>query len=139
VLLDNIKLVDRGSFLEAEIRRLLGSGPYPSRNVDANIADLKAQLAANEKGVQELRRIVAHFGLATTQAYMGHVQDNAEESVRRVLAELAPGRFECPMDDGAVIVVAVAIGIRSIVTLEKQLLNNYGRKLGIKWLSCTAK
>jgi 5-oxoprolinase (ATP-hydrolysing) len=93
VLLDNIKIVDGGVFLEETIRELLSSGQYPARNVDANIADLKAQLAANEKGVQELRRIVAYFGLEVTQAYMKHVQDNAEESVRRVLADLSSGHF----------------------------------------------
>lgn len=109
VLLDNITLVDGGRFLEAEIRALLASGAYPSRNVDNNIADLKAQIAACEKGVQELRRIVSHFGLEVVQAYMQHVQDNAEESVRRVLDVLKPGRFEYPMDDGSRIVVSVDI------------------------------
>ena len=109
VLLDNIKIVDGGRFLEAEMRELLSSGRYPARNIDANIADLKAQLAANEKGVQELRRIVAYFGLEVTQAYMQHVQDNAEESVRRVIADLSPGHFECVMDDGAVIAVTISI------------------------------
>ena len=109
VLMDNIKLVDRGEFLEPEIRALLASGTYPSRGIDNNVADLKAQLAANEKGVQELRRIVDHFGLEVTQAYMRHVQDNAEESVRRVLSTLEPGHFSCPMDDGAEITIDVSI------------------------------
>jgi len=109
VLLDNIELVDGGRFLEREIRGALASGPYPSRNPDNNIADLKAQIAACEKGVQELRRIVGHFGLEVVQAYMRHVQDNAEESVRRVIDVLKTGRFEYPMDDGSRIVVAVTI------------------------------
>jgi 5-oxoprolinase (ATP-hydrolysing) len=109
VLIDNIKLVDRGHFLEAEIRAVLASGRYPSRNPDSNIADLKAQIAACEKGVQELRRVVEHFGLDVVHAYMGHVQDNAEESVRRVIDTLNTGSFECPMDDGSKIKVRVSI------------------------------
>ena len=109
VLIDNFRLVEEGRFREKALRELLGSGPYPVRNVEQNIADLKAQIAANEKGVYELRRMVAHFGLATVVAYMGHVQDNAEESVRRVIDVLKPGRFEYAMDDGSVIAVAVSI------------------------------
>ena len=109
VLIDNIKLVDQGRFLETEIRAVLASGRYPSRNPDSNIADLKAQIAACEKGVQELRRVVEHFGLDVVHAYMGHVQDNAEESVRRVIDVLKTGSFECPMDDGAKIKVQVSI------------------------------
>ncbi|MCW5731423.1 MAG: hydantoinase B/oxoprolinase family protein [Alphaproteobacteria bacterium] len=109
VLLDNIKLVDRGTFLESEIERVLMSGRYPARNVKQNIADLKAQIAACEKGAQELRRIVAQYGLDVVHAYMGHVQDNAEESVRRVLGRLKNGSFTYPMDDGAKIVVGVRI------------------------------
>ncbi len=109
VLIDNIKLVDRGHFLEAEIRAVLASGRYPSRNPDSNIADLKAQIAACEKGVQELRRVVEHFSLDVVHAYMGHVQDNAEESVRRVIDILNTGSFECPMDDGSKIKVRVSI------------------------------
>ena len=109
VLIDNLKLVDKGRFLEQEIRKILASGRYPSRNPDSNIADLKAQIAACEKGVQELRRVVEHFGLAVVHAYMGHVQDNAEESVRRVIEVLKSGCFECPMDDGSKIKVEVSI------------------------------
>ncbi len=109
VLIDNIKLVDRGRFLETEIRAVLASGRYPSRNPDSNIADLKAQIAACEKGVQELRRVVEHFGLEVVHAYMGHVQDNAEESVRRVIEVLQTGSFECPLDDGSKIKVQVSI------------------------------
>jgi 5-oxoprolinase (ATP-hydrolysing) len=110
VLLDNVKLVERGEMLEAEMRQRLASGPYPARNIDQNIADLRAQIAANEKGVQELRRMVTHFGLDTVRAYMQHVQDNAEECVRRVIGKLGDGAFEYEMDNGAVIRVAVRVG-----------------------------
>ena len=85
VQINNVKLVDRGVLQEAAIIALLQSGEYPSRNPQQNLADLKAQIAANEKGVQELRKMVEHFGLGMVQAYMRHVQDNAEESVRRVI------------------------------------------------------
>ncbi len=109
VLIDNFKLVDRGRFREAEMRALLAGGAYPARNVDQNIADLQAQIAANNKGVQELKRIIEHFSLEVVHAYMGHVQDNAEEQVRRVLDVLADGRFTYPLDNGAVIDVEVTI------------------------------
>lgn len=113
VQIDNVKLVDAGVLREAEIIALLESGEYPSRNPQQNLADLKAQIAANEKGVQELRRMVEHFGLAVVQAYMQHVQDNAEESVRRAITRLAArlhdGRFTLPLDNGAQITVAVRI------------------------------
>jgi 5-oxoprolinase (ATP-hydrolysing) len=109
VLIDNFLLVEQGRFREAEVRALLASGRYPVRNVEQNIADLRAQIAANEKGVQELRRMVEHFGLDVVRAYMGHVQDNAEESVRRVIEVLKDGAFELPLDNGAVIRVAIKI------------------------------
>ena len=109
VLITNFKLVDRGHFLETEVRELLASGRYPARNPDQNVADLRAQIAANQKGVEELRQLVAHFGLDTVQAYMKHVQDNAEESVRRVITALKEGAFELPLDNGAVIKVAVRV------------------------------
>jgi len=109
VLIDNFKLVDQGSFLEAEITELLLSGKYPTRNTHQNIADLKAQIAACEKGVQELRRMVGHFGLEVVQAYMGHVQDNAEESVRRVLDVLDDCAFTYPMDDGSQIQITIKV------------------------------
>ncbi len=89
---------------------MLTSGKYPVRNVQQNIADLRAQVAANEKGVQELGRMVEHFGLDVVRAYMRHVQDNAEESVRRVLGVLKDGSFELPMDNGAVIRTKISIG-----------------------------
>jgi 5-oxoprolinase (ATP-hydrolysing) len=110
VLIDNFLLVDEGHFREKETIALLGSGRYPVRNVQQNIADLQAQIAANEKGVQELRRMVAHFGLDVVRAYMRHVQDNAEESVRRVIGVLKDGAFHYPLDNGAEIKVQIKIG-----------------------------
>ncbi len=109
VLLDNVQLVAEGRFLDAEMRALLGGGPYPSRNVDQNLADLRAQVAACAKGASELARMVAHFGLPVVRAYMRHVQDNAEESVRRVLGVLKDGRFDYRMDSGATIRVDISI------------------------------
>ncbi|ESA38788.1 n-methylhydantoinase b acetone carboxylase subunit alpha [Leptolyngbya sp. Heron Island J] len=108
VLIDNFQLVDRGQFRENELLELLTQAPYPVRNPHQNIADLQAQIAANEKGVQELHKMVDHYGLATVQAYMQHVQDNAEESVRRVIEVLNPGQFTYHMDDGAQVQVAIS-------------------------------
>jgi 5-oxoprolinase (ATP-hydrolysing) len=110
VLFDNFLLVEEGRFREVELRRLLQEHPYPARNPQQNVADLKAQIAANEKGVAELRKMVAHFGLSVVQAYMGHVQDNAAESVRRVL-DLLPDESACsyPTDTGQVIKVKISI------------------------------
>lgn len=109
VLLDNILLVDGGIFQEDVIVGHLKSGQYPSRNVYQNIADLKAQIAACEKGIQELRKMVDHYGISVVHAYMQHVQDNAEESVRRVLDVLKEGSFTYPMDDGFEITVNISI------------------------------
>ena len=109
VLIDNFKLVDGGRFREAAMRQLLTSGRYPARNPDQNIADLKAQIAANEKGVQEIGKMIEHYGLNVVHAYMKHVQDNAEEHVRRVLDVLKDGRFRYPLDDGAVVAVQIRI------------------------------
>ncbi|OKH88222.1 hydantoinase B/oxoprolinase family protein [Thalassospira sp. TSL5-1] len=109
VLIDNFKLVDQGKFDEAGLRALLEGATYPARNPYQNIADLQAQIAANEKGVQELRKMVDHFGLEVVHAYMKHVQDNAEESVRRVLEGLNDGEFAYEMDNGAVVRVKVTI------------------------------
>lgn len=109
VQINNVKLVEAGNLREAEMVALLQSGEYPSRNPAQNMADLKAQIAANEKGVQELRRMVEQFGLDVVQAYMRHVQDNAEESVRRVITRLKNGAFTLPLDNGAQIQVAVRV------------------------------
>ncbi len=110
VLIDNFLLVEQGRFREKETVALLTSGKYPVRNVEQNVADLRAQVAANEKGVQELRRMVEHFGLDVVRAYMRHVQDNAEESVRRVIGVLKDGEFDLPLDNGARIRVRIHIG-----------------------------
>jgi 5-oxoprolinase (ATP-hydrolysing) len=109
ILIDNFKLVDQEQFQEAEILKLLTESPYPARNPAQNLADLKAQIAANQKGVQELQKMVAHFGLETVQAYMQHVQDNAEASVRSAIEALHNGNFTDVMDDGSQIQVDVKI------------------------------
>ncbi len=109
VQINNVKLVDQGVLREAEMVALLQSGEFPSRNPQQNMADLKAQIAANEKGVQELRKMADQFGLDVVQAYMGHVQDNAEESVRRVITRLKDGAFTLPLDNGAQIQVAIRV------------------------------
>ena len=109
VLIDNFKIIEGGRFREAEFRALLGAAKHPARNPDQNIADLKAQIAANEKGVAELMRMVRDFGLDVVHAYMRHVQDNAEEMVRRVIDRLQDGEFAYEMDNGAVIRVAVRV------------------------------
>ncbi len=113
VQINNVKLVERGVLREAEMIALLESGEYPSRNPQQNMADLRAQIAANEKGQQELRRMVGEFGLDVVQAYMRHVQDNAEESVRRVITRLKDGQFTLPLDNGAQISVAVKVDAQS--------------------------
>ncbi len=94
VLIDNFLLVAEGRLREAETAALLSSGPYPARNVPQNLADLRAMIAANEKGAQELLHMVEHFGLEVVQAYMRHVQDNAEEAVRRVIDALQGRRVQ---------------------------------------------
>jgi 5-oxoprolinase (ATP-hydrolysing) len=109
VYIDNFKLVDRGRFREKEILALLTGGAYPARNPVQNIADLKAQIAANEKGVQELRKMVRHFTLPVVRAYMRHVQDNAAESVRRVIDRLHDSSFTSEMDQGTVINVRITV------------------------------
>jgi 5-oxoprolinase (ATP-hydrolysing) len=109
ILIDNLKLVDRGRFCEADLMAALTDHAWPARNPRQNVADLKAQIAANEKGVQELRKMVGHFGLDVVQAYMAHVQDNAEESVRRVIARLSDSSFTYPTDQGAVIEVKITV------------------------------
>ena len=109
VYIDKFLLVERGRFREAELYELLRGGPYPARNPLQNVNDLKAQIAANEKGARELRRMVDAFSLATVQAYMGHVQDNAAESVRRVIDRLKDSEFSTETDQGAVIKVKITV------------------------------
>ncbi|MGA3399558.1 MAG: hydantoinase B/oxoprolinase family protein [Acetobacteraceae bacterium] len=109
VVIDDFLLVDGGHFREAEFRALLRGAKYPARSPDVNVADIKAQVAANEKGVQELRRVVAQYGWPTVSAYMRHVMNNAEESVRRVIGRLGNGRFTYMMDNGLPLCVAVSV------------------------------
>jgi 5-oxoprolinase (ATP-hydrolysing) len=109
VVIDDFLLVDGGHFREAELRALLAGAKYPARSPDVNVADIKAQVAANEKGVQELQRVVALRGWPTVSAYMRHVMDNAEESVRRVIDRIGSGSFEYTMDSGLPLRVAVSV------------------------------
>ena len=109
VYIDNFLLLDRGRFRERELYELLASGPWPARNPLQNVNDLKAQIAANEKGARELKRMVEMFSLRTVEAYMGHVQDNADESVRRVIDRLADGEATSVSDQGAVIKVRISV------------------------------
>jgi 5-oxoprolinase (ATP-hydrolysing) len=131
VQINNFLLVERGVLREAEMVALLESGQYPSRNPYQNMADLKAQIAANEKGVQELRKMVDTFGLDVVQAYMRHVQDNAEESVRRVITRLKDGQFKLPLDNGAQIQVAIRVNAADrtadidFTGTSPQLTNNF--------------
>ncbi|MBB3213258.1 5-oxoprolinase (ATP-hydrolyzing) [Herbaspirillum sp. Sphag1AN] len=131
VLIDNFLLVERGHLREKEMVALLQSGPYPSRNPSQNLADLRAQIAANEKGGQELKAMVTRYGRETVSAYMQHVQDNAEESVRRVITALKDGEFTLPLDNGAQIKVAVRLNIAERTAVldftgtSTQLPNNF--------------
>ena len=112
VLIDNFKLVECGTLRESAMRQLLESGAYPSRNPAQNLADMRAQIAANAKGSAELKALVAQYGRNTVSAYMQHVQDNAEESVRRVITSLKDGHFVLPLDNGSRIEVAVRVDAR---------------------------
>jgi 5-oxoprolinase (ATP-hydrolysing) len=109
VLIDNFLLVKEGVLQERETRALLGSGTYPCRNINQNMADLSAQIAANETGIGELGKMVENFGLEVIHAYMQHIQDNAEESVRRVLGVLQDCNFDYPMDGGRRIRVRISV------------------------------
>jgi len=109
VLIDNFQILEAGKLRERAIRRLLGSGDWPARNVDQNLSDLHAQIAANETGVRELKGLIAQYGLAVVHAYMGHVQDNAAEQVRRVIDELADGHWRLVMDNNATVGVAITV------------------------------
>ena len=109
VVVDNFHLVRGGKIREREARALLGSGRWPCRNINENIADLTAQVAANETGVREMRTMVSHFGLRTVRAYAKHVRDNAEESVRRAIGGLRNGAFVCETDDGKRVQVSIRV------------------------------
>ncbi|MGR3276457.1 hydantoinase B/oxoprolinase family protein [Acaryochloris marina NIES-2412] len=120
VLLDNFKLVEQGVLQADRLRDRISASPNPARNPDQNLADLQAQIAANTKGAQELHRMVDQFGLGTVQAYMQHVQGNAEQAVRRVIAQLCDQRaageslvstYQVPMDCGAIIQVQVTLNL----------------------------
>lgn len=131
VLIDNFLLVDGGVLNDAGMRSLLAGARYPARNAEQNMADLRAQVAANAKGVEELRKMVAHFGLEVVRAYMGHVQDNAEEAVRRVITALKDGQYCYPLDNGAQIQVSVKVdrerreAVVDFTGTSAQLANNF--------------
>ena len=137
VLIDDFLLVEAGRLREPETRALFASGPHPSRNVGQNLADLKAQVAACVRGADELTRMVAEFGRDVVDAYMGHVQDNAEEAVRRAIAALKPGAFALEMDDGAIIRVRIHVDAearRAVVDFtgtSDQRPNNFNAPLSI--------
>lgn len=137
VVIEFAQLARAGRFLEAEARAILASGPFPARQPDQNIADLKAQLAANETGRRELLRAVSAYGLTVVHAFMGHVQDNAEESVRQVIEGLSDGAFTYPLDDGSEIRVAVRVDKETrtatvdFTGTSKQHKNNYNAPLAI--------
>ena len=109
VLFTNFKLVSGGQFQESALRQQLGAGRWPARNPDQNVADLKAQIAANERGIAELERVIARHGFGTVRHYMQRVQDNAEECVRRAVGALASGAFRYEMDNGQVIAVRIEV------------------------------
>lgn len=109
VLIDNFKLVNRGIINEEGMRKILTDHPWPCRNPDENMADIRAQIASNEKGVQELRKMVSHFTLSVVQAYMKHVQDNAEESVRRVIDALSDCEYTYQTDNDQHIHVKITV------------------------------
>ncbi|MBX9803970.1 MAG: hydantoinase B/oxoprolinase family protein [Caulobacteraceae bacterium] len=137
VLIDDFLLVDAGRLRDAATRALFASGQYPSRNVDQNMSDLKAQVASCARGCDALIDMVAEFGRPVVAAYMRHVQDNAEESVRRAIAALKPGSFALEMDDGAFIRVRIDVDpeARSAVVdftgTSDQLPNNFNAPLSI--------
>jgi 5-oxoprolinase (ATP-hydrolysing) len=131
VLIDNWLLVEGGAMRDAKTIELLRSARYPSRDPTGNIANLRAQIAANEKGVHELRAMIDHFGLDVVHAYMGHVRDNAEEAVRRVIPALRDGAYTYELDNGAVIQVAIRVDATSrtaeidFTGTSAQLPNNF--------------
>jgi N-methylhydantoinase B len=131
ILFDNFLLVQQDQFKENELREILSNNPYPARNPNQNIADFQAQIAANNKGVQELLKMVTRYGLETVQFYMKFVQNNAEESVRKAIEVLQDGEFTYPMDNGAQIQVKVTIdkkqrsAIIDFTGTSQQLPNNF--------------
>ncbi|HEU4781097.1 MAG TPA: hydantoinase B/oxoprolinase family protein [Steroidobacteraceae bacterium] len=137
VLIDSVRIVERGVFLEAEVRAVLTTGPWPVRNVLQNLADLRAQIAACQKGIEELNAMCAHYRIEVVQAYMQHVQDNAEAAVRKVIDVLKDGEFTYEMDNGAVVRVSIRIdhGAREATIdftgTSAQLPNNFNAPLPV--------
>ncbi|MBX7248258.1 MAG: hydantoinase B/oxoprolinase family protein [Caulobacteraceae bacterium] len=137
VLIDDFLLIDEGRLREAATRALLASGDWPARNPDQNLADLKAQAAACTRGAEELARMVAEFGRDVVEAYMAHVQANAEEQVRRVIGQLKDGDFSVELDNGAVVRAAIRVDreARSAVIdftgTSAQLADNFNAPLSI--------
>jgi 5-oxoprolinase (ATP-hydrolysing) len=137
VLFTNFQLVRQGEFRETEARAILGSGKWPARNPDQNLADLRAQIAANEKGARELLNMCDHFGLDVVAAYMQHVQDNAEEAVRKVITHLRDGQFDYALDNGAHIRVDIKVdrearsAIIDFTGTSAQLDNNFNAPASI--------
>ena len=109
VLIDNFKMFDKGVFRESEIRKILSSGRYPCRNIEHNMADLAAQVAANNTGIVEINSMIEQFGIETVHSYMNHVQDNAEECIRNAIVNLREGKYEYELDNGEFIRVKITI------------------------------
>ncbi|MDK2820041.1 MAG: hypothetical protein PWP31_6 [Clostridia bacterium] len=137
ILLNNVQIVKDGVFLEKNLVKILSSGKYPVRNIEQNIADLKAQIAANEKGEYELKKIVKQYGLETVISYMKHVQDNAEESVRRAISSLKDGEFAYKLDSGEQIKVKITINHKKrsakidFTGTSKQVKNNFNAPVAV--------
>ncbi len=137
MLSEGMKIVEQGHFCEEKLKAWLNSGKYPARNPGQNIADIRSQIAANEKGLQELHRMVEEFSLATVVAYMGHVQDNAEEAVRRVIDRLSDGEFTYLLDDGSAISVKARIDRKNrnatidFTGTSPQLPNNFNAPVSV--------
>lgn len=137
ILFDDFLLVAQGSFKETELRNCLNAGKYPTRNADQNVADLKGQIAANEKGLREIDRITSHYGTETVSAYMIHVQNNAEEAVRRVIHKLKDAEFDYPLDNGAHIRCKIRINQKErsaaidFTGTSPELNNNFNAPLAI--------
>ena len=137
VVIDNFLLVDEGVLRDTETRALLASGKYPCRNIDENMADLEAQIAANATGIREVHKMIDNFTLEVVHAYMHHVQANAEASVRRVIGTLRNSHYEYPMDSGAVIKVAITVdtelgeAVIDFTGTSKQNEGNYNAPLAV--------
>ncbi len=130
ILIDNFHLVEQGNFRQTELLALFNNSPYPPRNTNQNIADLQAQIAANEKGIKELQHLVENYSLQTVQAYMTHIQSNGAECVRKAISRLKDGSFTCPLDGGGKICVTITINHENpsakidFTGTSKQLNNN---------------